>query len=65
MWPLLRLHISPSRKNSHFRAFLEGNFLPTLEVWQEDIFLVINSNRKISTDNSILRSDSKSADAHR
>lgn len=58
------LHSSISGKNSYFWALSNENSLPILEVWQNDMFLVMNSNQKISTHNRIIHFDSKPAATH-
>jgi len=40
------------------------NFLTILEVWQSDMFLTVNLNKKISTHNRIIHFNSKSVDIH-
>lgn len=45
------LHSSSSTENSYFMGLLKENFLTTLEIWPNDIFLTMNSNKKIIIQN--------------
>lgn len=45
------LHSSSSTENSYFMGLLKKNFLTTPEEWQSNVFLTINSNKKIIIQN--------------